>query len=611
MAATVEDLREFVRSEVDRTWRRVWRPVARLGFLEWCERNIFLRKTETRDYEGRYRPDVVLPMARLWAMFMDSAEWKYLFLTKASQSAASLHALAAIVRQVEVDPCNVVYTIHSADEAGNIGRRLKALMEECEATAGVLDETPDDDKTTRTLRLPGMNIWITGSGSAGAMASKPGVGLILIDEVDKHPQIKGEAASIDLLKQRGKTVRSVKVAAFSTPTTDEGQIWKAVRTGSMHKYHVPCPHCGEMQPMEREGLRWGHLADLAGGYNFEEVRRLTHYECRACKGAIMEDDRKAMLEHGEWRPTNFREVVKEDGTKELVPAWQPGEMSALHSDFLAKWPGSELGNLALETIAAAGQPGKMHDLLNNRFGLPWKSGGVATLSHEQVFSLRGAYRRGGAMFEPHLVAFAADTQDDRWKYVLTVFNKKGDFCLSDWGECLTFEEVKERARDGVEWGGKRYRSTMCLVDEGGHRTREVRRNVLELKPWMFASKGVRLTAGRGTLEWRMFSVDKDGAETLPVLCYDDDGFKRALYRDSIAAAAKRKAHGKAMREGDREVWFPENLTDELVNELVSERLEKTDAGWKWVTKGPNDFGDALKMGLIIHAAAGHMVNRGG
>lgn len=598
-------LEKEIKAEVSRMAARVFRPVENIGFGEWCEKYLTLRKSETKDYEGPYSRRLVVAMVRLWEMFLDSPEWRMLALAKGSQSTASLHALAAVVRQVATDPCNVVYAIHSADEAGNIGRRLKHLLDDCPETSGVMDETPEDDKAARTLRLPGMNIWLTGSGSAGAMASKPGVGLVLIDEVDKHPQIAGEASSIDLLRQRGKTVRGVKVAAFSTPTTDEAQIWKAVKKGSMHRYHVPCPHCAHMQYLDREHLKWGHLQDLSGGYDFAEVRQLTYYECQGCKGEIKDAHKEAMILSGEWRPTNFRSVEDADGNQQQVPNWQPGEMSALHNDFLAMWASSTFGDLALETIAAGSNPRKVHDLLNNRFGEPWREGGVAAVLEEHVFALRSAYRKGASFFQPEFVTFAADTQDAEWKWVICAWSSNKDCCVVDWGNAIAWSDLMERARDGVEWQGKKFMCKFCLVDEGGHRTREIRRHVMGLRPWFFACKGLGGIQVRTTLDWKMFGVDKEGIEKVPVLVFDDDGFKRSLYREYIFESAKRERTGRRFG-GGLTIHFPSDMEREFVDELCAERLEKINGKWKWETHGPNDFGDALKMNLIAHAAAAHM-----
>ena len=600
------DLRERVVAEVDRMSGRVFRKVEDLGFVDWCEKYISYRQTETKDYAGKYSRRVTVAMGRLWELFLDSDEWSFMALTKGGQSTASAHAICGLARKMANDPCNVVYAIHSQDEATNIGQRVRHILEDCPETAGMMEETSEDDKSRRTYRLPGGNIWLVGSGSAGAMASKPSVGMVIVDEVDKHPEIKGEADSIDLLKVRGKAVRGMKVVAFSTPTTDDGQISRAVRSCSEHKYFMPCPSCTEFFVPEKDHLKFSHLQDLAGGYDYGEVKREAYLECPLCKARIKDESKEDMILGGEWRATNYREVKDADtGDVKMVPGWKPGEMSAYHNDFLALWAGSTYGDLALEIISAGNKPKKVHDLLNNRFGLPWKQGGVAAVVADHIYSLRSAYNRGGSLFEPEFVTFGADTQDDCWKWMICAWNSDRDCCVSDWGYCISWEDLLVRARDGIEFNGKNYRANFCLVDEGGHRTWEVRRNSMVWKPWLFPSKGLGGINARTILDWKMFNVAKDGAETTPVLVYDDDSFKREMYRQYIYESARRQKLGKKFG-GDSSIYFPSKIEKEVVEELCQERYEKVHSKWKWVEHGVNDFGDALKENFIAKAAAAHI-----
>jgi phage terminase large subunit GpA-like protein len=590
---------EAVRNEVERMVARVWRKREARAFIPWCRENIVIKPTENPDYAGPYDPGPVLPMARLWELWLDDPEWRELHIAKGSQSAATAHSLMAITRAVAEAPRNVLYAIHSATEAANISRRLRAFLEGCLAASGILEETPDDDKTTLALRLPGMNCWLIGAHSAGAMASKPGLGLVVIDEVDKHPRIPGEAPTIDLMRQRMKTIQSGKLVSFSTPTHEGGQIWGEVLSGTRHRYFVPCPVCGHFQWLQPSQLRFEHLQDLAGGFDLEEVRRETHYECESCKGAIREESKVAMLEAGEWRATNFREGP--DG--EQVPAWQPGRMSAHISDLYSTWGKSGWGDIAVERIEARGNSGKLHALLNNRFGEPWKQSGGQEVEERHVLNLRHPYKRGHAPFEPVYVGMAADTQDDCWKWGIGAWDKNGDMAVVDYGQVFAFRDILERAKEGVPWHGKGYLVQTGLVDEGGHRTREVRRNVVNLRPWFFACKGRGGVQARSTIEWKDHGVDHEGLEKVPVLHFDDDGFRRMLYREMILRGVN--ADGKKL-------MLPVDAEMEFMRELCAEQLvmETDGAGvkkWGWKRTGCNDYGDVVKMLLVLWAAAGHLV----
>ena len=609
------DIETTLAEMLEESARRVWRPREEIGFGQWCAENIMLRESESPDYAGHYTPEMVTPVVRLFEKFLDDPQQRLLVLSKCSQSSASSHALFEIVRRVERGvPGNIVYVIHSAEEARNIGHRLDALLADCVAANDIVDEVPADDKSTLVKRLPGKTIWLTGAGSAGALASKPGVSLVVVDEVDKHKLLKGEAETIELASQRGKTVGDRKVVAFSTPTTDDGQIWRAYLDGSRMEYRTPCPHCAEMIALEVGMLRWGHCKDLAGEYDLSRVMEETLVECNSCGKLIEEKEKRRMVDTGEWVPTNYHEqpveLIEEEGA-EPRPRWRPGVMSARLGDMVSFWPGSGWGDMAVERIKVGGDPLKLHGFLNNREGKPFKQGAMAAVELRHVDALRGAYKRGTVPVEPELVVFAADTQDAAWKWSIGAFTKSGDFYVSDYGISLSWREVMERARDGVIYNGEARMANFCGVDEGGHRAREVRKNVLPLAPWFVAMKGLGGLQVRSVLGWRSHQVDPDAdpkagvlVDTIECLTFDDDAFKRELYRDRILAGRKQQ---DALT--GRNIWFPADMDESFARELCAEQLVKGEnpktgkVGWYWRVKGANDFGDAVKMCLILYAAS--------
>ena len=616
-------MRDLLNQELSSSVSRVWRPRDDVGFVDWCRGNITLRESESPDYAGRYSPAMVTPVARLFEDFLDDPTMRLLILSKCSQSSASSHALFEIVRRVESGvPGNIVYVIHSAEEARNIGHRLDALLADCVRASDIIDEVSADDKSTLVKRLPGKTIWLTGAGSAGALASKPGVSLVVVDEVDKHKLLKGEAETIELASQRGKTVGDRKVVAFSTPTTDSGQIWRAYLDGSRSEYLCPCPKCDEMISLDVDMLRWGHCKDLTGEYDLAQVEAETTVQCPECGEQLDERGKRVMVDLGKWVPTNYHDdsEIEIEGMEDAGPRprWRPGVMSARLGDMHSFWPGSSWGDLAVDRIKVSGDPLKMHGFLNNREGKPFKESGMASVELRHIESLRGAYKRGTVPVKPELVIFAADTQDAAWKWSMGAFTAEGDFYLSDYGVSLSWREVMERARDGVRFEGEDYMAHFCGVDEGGHRTREVRKNVLNLAPWFVPMKGLGGIQVRTVIGWRTHQVDPDAdpngsvsVDTVECLTYDDDCFKRELYRDRILSGKKQRD----ALEGGRNIWFPVDMDEAFARELCAEQLIKGEnprtgkVGWYWRVKGANDFGDAVKMCLILYAASAAVINR--
>lgn len=66
------------------------------------------------------------------------------------------------------------------------------------------------------------------SGSVSRLGNKP-IRILILDELDKYKNPKNEASSESLAEKRTTTWRTRrKVVKISTPTTDDGPIWKAL-----------------------------------------------------------------------------------------------------------------------------------------------------------------------------------------------------------------------------------------------------------------------------------------------------------------------------------------------------------------------------------------------
>lgn len=308
----------------------VFQPRGETTLGDWMARNISIRPTENPGKPGPYDPEYTPLPAALVDSFLKSTEWDELHVQKSSQAAMSFHVMGSLVRKVAEDPGNAMYVIDSDKEAKNISQRLQSLLEDSPATSGIY-AAAEDEITNLTFRLPGMNLWLTGAGSAGSLANKTAT-IGISDETDKHKDLKGESKTVDLLRSRLKEQTGAKLLDYSTPTTVYGQIHQEYLTGSRHKAYVPCPHCDHYQELIWERVKFGHCKDLTGEWDMPAVLHSTYYECCECKAHILDRHKREMVARGEWRPTNYRTVTNADGADELVPAWYPRRMSAHYSD---------------------------------------------------------------------------------------------------------------------------------------------------------------------------------------------------------------------------------------------------------------------------------------
>lgn len=584
------------------TLAAVWRPVARMRLEEWGEANIVLSSKESIDNPGPYQRHHAVYAPRLLDEFMGNPEWRTLVVQKSSQSGFTLHVLILICRLIAEVATNILYVINSVGAARKLSKtRLKPMLGSCKATRIAVVEN-EDDMSNLEYNLPGGILSLIGAGSAGAFASNP-YGFVAFDEMDKAKEFKVEASGWELALNRIKRTENGKAVGFSTPTEETGLTHQGFKTGSQHRYFVPCPHCHEMQTLEWKHVRFIHCKDKNGSFDLQRMLADTFYECPHCHGKITDDHKVAMNLAGEWRPTNFKEV---DGKR--VPAWNPFEMSAQISDLYSTHPNSSFGFIAVQFIQAQGNTNKMQDWENGRMGQPVKRT-VSNINHRHVLRLRGAYQKGNLPFQPCCTVAAIDNQDGFQKWARVGFLPNGTFAVVDWGKSMTLESAEELVLKPIPTPAGSSVPQRIAVDEGGKggTSYEVRTFCFPRFPVFFPVKGSG-GEGRHTISWSDSALYRGGLDKIPVCHFNDDSFKRELYMQFIKGFDPQKA---ADYPDKPRMWIPVDADEQFVAELCAEQLvRELDANGQpkfvWKTSPPNDWGDCVKMCLVVWNNIGHL-----
>jgi phage terminase large subunit GpA-like protein len=131
--------------------------------------------------------------------------------------------------------------------------------------------------------------------------------ILVIDEIDVFPQdVRGKGNPIEKAVRRTDSYeesKSYKILYLSTPKKKgTSQIEPLYEQGDMRRYHVPCKHCGHMQPMEWSQMRWemtdtGHLKidmETVDGVDVV-VNDPVWYECIKCGGHWKNSDKAFFL----------------------------------------------------------------------------------------------------------------------------------------------------------------------------------------------------------------------------------------------------------------------------------------------------------------------------
>lgn len=283
---------------------------------------------------------------------------------------------------------------------------------------------------------------------------------------------KSEGSTLDILRQRFATfMTTMKICYGSTPTEAATSLIEPLyELGDQRRYNVPCKHCGELQPLEWENLRYE--VDDRGVLIEESV----HYECRACKGHWKNDDKveflKSQRQGGRalWVPT----------TTARRPFMHSYHISALYSPVgFRPWE-----DICRESVEAGTDPLKLQTLWNTGLGRTWVVKGL-TPDYAKVMANREAITEGewgweiGQWPDGALIwTIGADTQDDRieaevvawgrnqvsWSLGYHVFH--GDTADENSEAWTGLAELMSRDYGGLP-------CALALIDSQGHRSTEV------------------------------------------------------------------------------------------------------------------------------------------
>ncbi|WP_092500325.1 phage terminase large subunit family protein [Meinhardsimonia xiamenensis] len=256
----------------------------------------------------------------------------------------------------------------------------------------------DSGNTTFSKSFRGGQFILTGANSAAGLRSMP-ARFVFLDEVDAYPgDVDGEGDPVALAEARTATYgHRAKVFVVSTPTIrGVSRVEREFLASDQRRYHVPCPHCGGLQWLKFERLRWP-----------KGLPEQVAYVCEHCEEPFEERHKARILreEHGAcWIPTAPPEQVEEARRAGVVGF----HLSALYSPL--GWQSWEAIARAWE--AAQGNDAALKVVKNTMLGETWAERGEAP-DWERLYERRGPHQLGELPEGAVLLTAGADVQRDR------------------------------------------------------------------------------------------------------------------------------------------------------------------------------------------------------
>lgn len=312
--------------------------------------------------------------------------------------------------------------------------------------------------------FPGGHVTIVGANSPAGLASRP-IKIVLADEVDRYPVSAGtEGDPLNLAQTRQTTFWDKKTVLVSTPTIKgSSRIEKSWLESTMEEWTVPCPECGEYQPMVWANVVFDRERWPRGG---------VQYRCESC-GCIA----------GEYR-------WKAQGRKGRYAALHPErEVRGFHLNVLASsfcaWAGIVTEFLSAKEALDHGNPELMKVWVNTKLGETWEERGetaddMALLARREMYTAT-------VPAQVLVLTCGIDVQDDRFELELVGWGVGkeswgiryqkiyGDPLKPQiWEDLDKFLQTRWRREDGVVLD-----ILAAAMDTGGHHTDSVYRFCLD------------------------------------------------------------------------------------------------------------------------------------
>ncbi len=518
--------------------RQFLAPPPRIDTAAWAAQYRHIAKGPERGlWRNERTPYLVEPMQAA----SSHTPYERVVLWFATQLGKSEVLYNSVMQRIHTDPQDMMMVQPTLQDAQDHSaqRFLPTIMQTPAMHGKVAVRKSRDESTSWRSRSiqGGFTVFFGGANSAASLASKP-LGFAVADEVDKWPaDVDNEGPPLGLLEERMSNFSRRKLIIASTCSI-KGQslIEREYLASDQRRYHVPCPHCGELQILE-----WGTKTDYGLKWLKTESGQARPdtavYICRHCGSAIEEHKKEFMLSNGIWIPQ-----APGAGMGKRAGFW----LNKLYSPLGWKgWPSLVEEWEEVQVEKKKGNSAPLKKFLNSSLAETWEetgSGGdaKALAARAEEYPL-GIVPRGGLM-----LSMGVDTQPDRLEARVWAFGRGeeswlvarhviyGDPNLDENTEGSPWTRLTEiRATPVVHASGAQMLIEATCIDTGGHNTHAVyaycrnheRANVLAIKGASSYGKAVLGKPSLIDVSWR----GKTQARSLKLWPIGTDTAKHLLY----------------------------------------------------------------------------------
>ncbi len=471
--------------------RKVFRKRKKIPVSRWAEQHRYVTMSVL---PGKWKNDVTPYLAGIMdASFFPSV--RTIIICKAPQVGGTEAILNCLGYAIDRDPgpALCVYPDEMTARENNQDR-IQPMIKQSPTLRGYMTGIGDDNSMSK-ISLQHMPIYMAWARSAARLANKP-IRYVIFDETDKYPAVAGkkETDPISLGEARTITYRhNCKIWKISTPTTEEGYIWKALKKEAqvVFDYWVKCPACGKMQKMVFSQIKWTHRTepDRDGKCHSEdpetiEAEKLAWYECPHCQVQWNDYDRDTAVRYGHWRDRKMNMEITE-----YLKMQQPIKIGFHIPSWLSRFV--SLSSPAASFLRGQKDLNQFKDHHNKHAAEPWKRI-IISKDEDEVLSARCDLPAQVVPEDALALTCGIDSQKSgfwfvvrAWSSMLTSWNIHYGF-LATWFdvERLLFETTYP-----VGNTGRSMRIFRALLDTGGGKKYDDMSMTEESYFWLINNRG--------------------------------------------------------------------------------------------------------------------------
>jgi phage terminase large subunit GpA-like protein len=456
--------------------RTLWEPPPDMTISEWADAFRVMPKGTT-SRPGPWKTE--LYQREMMDVFNDPEVHEVVFI-KCTQIGYTEILNNIVGYHIHLDPKPILLVQPSLEDAKGFGKkRITPMIQACAPLLERVREkkSREGGNTLLLKEFAGGFLKLTGANSGKGLRSDP-VPIVLCDEADAYPDdVDGEGEPIEIALNRTEGYSDFKLLVGSTPAKPKGLdaavLEKKWLRSDMRRFHVPCPHCGELQALWwRDPKTDEYRLVFEKDENGEVIAESVRYICAGCKRGIPERFKQRMLDHGQW--------IAEQPGRAIVGF----HINALYRPWKDNWAA-----MAQKWVDAQGDNEALKEFINLQLGEWWDEGGSNALKAEGLMERREQYPQLPGMPPDHarpwefemvpaavgVLLCAADVQENRIEASIKGWGAGEESWLIAhevfWGDPSSDSGVWEqleafRLHEFTHQGGSKIRPLVTFIDSG-------------------------------------------------------------------------------------------------------------------------------------------------